>query len=86
MKLRIAALPSLLLITSALSLICPATKASAQATGMISIPFEFMANHQLVPAGSYKVDLLSDRFLALIDGKTGTTRTVLLVRPEEGRT
>jgi hypothetical protein len=84
MKLRIAALPSLVLIASALSLICPATKASAQATGTISIPFEFMANHQLVPAGSYKVDLLSDRFLALIDGKTGTTRTVLLVRPEEG--
>ena len=84
MKLRIAALPSLLLIVSGLSLICPATKASAQATGTFSIPFEFTANHQLVPAGSYKVDLLSDRFLALIDGKTGTTRTVLVVRPEEG--
>ena len=37
-----------------------------------------------MPAGFYKVDLLSDRYLALIDSKTGTTRTVLLVRPEQG--
>jgi len=84
MKLRIAAFPSLLLIASALSLICPATNASAQATGTIYIPFAFTANHQLVPAGFYKVDLLSDRYLALIDSKTGTARTVLLVRPEQG--
>ena len=84
MKLRIAAFPSLLLMASALSLICPATNVSAQATGTIYIPFAFTANHQLVPAGSYKVDLLSDRYLALIDSKTGTTRTVLLVRPEQG--
>ncbi len=85
MKLRIAAFPSLLLMASVVSLICPATNASAQATGTIYIPFAFTANHQLVPAGSYKVDLLSDRYLALIDSKTGTTRTVLLVRPEQGQ-
>jgi hypothetical protein len=84
MKLRIAAFPSLLLIASALSLICSATSASAQATGTIYIPFAFTANHQLVPSGFYKVDLLSDRYLALIDSKTGTARTVLLVRPEQG--
>lgn len=84
MKLRIATFPSLLLIASAVSLIFPATCASAQATGTIYIPFAFTANHQLVPSGFYKVDLLSDRYLALIDSKTGTTRTVLLVRPEQG--
>ena len=84
MKLRNATFPSLLLMVLAVSLICPATNASAQATGTIYIPFAFTANHQQVPAGSYKVDLLSDRYLALIDSKTGTTRTVLLVRPELG--
>ena len=84
MKLRIATFPSLLLMASVVSLICPATNVAAQATGTIYIPFAFTANHQLVPAGSYKVDLLSDRYLALIDSKTGTTRTVLLVRPEQG--
>ena len=84
MKLRIATFPSLLLIASAVSMIFPATCASAQATGTIYIPFAFTANHQLVPSGFYKVDLLSDRYLALIDSKTGTTRTVLLVRPEQG--
>lgn len=84
MKLRIAAFPSLLLMASVVGLICPARNASAQATGTIYIPFAFTANHQLVPSGSYKVDMLSDRYLALIDSKTGTTRTVLLVRPEQG--
>ncbi len=82
MKLRNAAFTHLLLIALAVSLV--STPASAQATGTIYIPFAFTANHQVVPAGFYKVDLLSDRYLALVDGKTGTTRTVLLVRPEEG--
>ena len=84
MKLRIATFPSLLLIALTVSTIFPATNASAQATGTIYIPFAFTANHQLVPSGFYKVDLLSDRYLALIDDKTGTTRTILMVRPEQG--
>jgi len=84
MKFRIAAFSSLLLIGLTVSTIFPATNASAQATGTIYIPFAFTANHQLVPSGFYKVDLLSDRYLALIDDKTGTTRTILMVRPEQG--
>jgi len=84
MKLRIATFPSLLLIALAVSTIFPATNASAQATGTIYIPFAFTANHQLVPSGFYKVDLLSDRYLALIDSKTGKTQTVLMVRPAQG--
>ena len=84
MKLQVAAFSSLLLIALAVSTIFPATNASAQATGPIYIPFAFTANHQLVPSGFYKVDLLSDRYLALIDSKTGTTRTILMVRPEQG--
>jgi hypothetical protein len=82
MKLRNAAFAHILLIALAVSV--ASTTASAQATGTIYIPFAFTANHQQVPAGVYKVDLLSDRYLALIDSKTGTTRTVLLVRPEQG--
>jgi hypothetical protein len=82
MKLRNAAFAHLILIAFAISL--ASTIASAQATGTIYIPFAFTANHQRVPSGFYKVDLLSDRYMALIDSKTGTTRTVLLVRPEQG--
>ena len=81
MKLR-NAFVHLFLIALALGMASKA--ASAQATGTIYIPFAFTANHQIVPSGFYKVDLLSDRYLALIDGKTGTTQTVLMVRPEQG--
>lgn len=56
--------------------------AVAQDVQKIYIPFAFTANHQLVPAGFYKVDLMSDRFLALVNEKTGKTEKVLMVRPE----
>ena len=82
MKLHRTALALLPLIALALSM--GSTTASAQATGTIYIPFAFTANHQLVPSGFYKIDLLSNRYLALIDSKTGATQTVLLVRPEQG--
>jgi hypothetical protein len=82
MKLRNAAIANLLLVAFAIGAI--STAASAQATGTIYIPFAFTANHQHVPSGFYKVDLLSDRYLALIDSKTGATQTVLMVRPSQG--
>lgn len=59
-----------------------AAAASAQSSGKIYIPFAFTANHQMVPAGSYKAELLSDRYLALINEKTGRTETILMVRPD----
>jgi hypothetical protein len=82
MILRNAAIAHALLIGLTVGMV--SVSASAQATGSIYIPFAFTANHQNVPAGFYKVDLLSDRYLALIDSKTGATQTVLLVRPEQG--
>jgi hypothetical protein len=82
MKLRNAALAHLLLIALVVSI--TSTTASAQAAGTIYIPFAFTANHQHVPSGFYKVDLLSDRYLALIDSKTGVTKTVLMVSPVQG--
>ena len=81
MKLR-NALVHLFLIALALGM--ASTAAPAQATGTVYIPFAFTANHQIVPSGFYKIDLLSDRFLALVDSKTGTTQTILMVRPAQG--
>jgi hypothetical protein len=60
------------------------TAASAQTGASVTIPFAFSADHQNVAAGSYKVQLLSDRYLSLRN--TGTNQTqVLMVRPESGR-
>jgi len=66
----------------AVVMLLTATTAVAQKGGKIYIPFAFTANHQLLPAGAYQVDLLSDRFLALVNEKTGKTERVLMVRPE----
>jgi len=81
MKLRNVFLANLLLSAMVLSLSCPV--ASAQDTGSVYIPFAFTANHQQVPSGVYKIYLLSDRYLALINSKTGATQTVLMVRPAQ---
>jgi len=70
---------SLALITG---LVCTAISASAQTTMSVTIPFGFSANHQSVPAGFYKVQLLSNsRFLSLRNIKTNKTQ-VVMVSPE----
>ena len=67
----------------AAGLLCSGAQASAQAFESVTIPFAFSANHHSVPAGSYKVQLLSDRFLSFHNIKTDKTQ-IMLVRPEEG--
>ena len=61
-----------------------AVAASAQISNPVYVPFAFKANHHLMPAGVYKVERLSDSFVALIDSKTGKTKGIVLVRPEAG--
>jgi len=82
---RSATLRNLILSLSlAAGLLCAVTAASAQTNLSVNIPFGFSADHQYVPAGSYKVQLLSDRFLSLRNIKTNETQ-VLMVRPESGQ-
>jgi hypothetical protein len=85
MTRRAANLTNLILSLSlATGLLCAGAEASAQASQSVTIPFAFSANHHSVPAGSYKVQLLSDRFLSFHNIKTDNTQ-IMLVRPEEGR-
>jgi len=82
---RIANLSNLILrLSLATGLLCAGANASAQTTASFHVPFAFSADNQSVAAGSYKVDLLSERFLSLRNVKTGNTQ-LLLVRPEEGQ-
>jgi hypothetical protein len=81
---RIANLSNLLFSFSlAAGLLCAGVSASAQSTATVHIPFAFSANHQNLAAGSYKVELLSDRYLSLRNIATNQTK-VLMVRPETG--
>ena len=61
-----------------------AVAASAQTTAPVYVPFSFLANHQVLPAGTYKVELLSDRFLAFVNNENGKTERIIMVRPEQG--
>lgn len=70
-------------LSLAAGLLCAGVNASAQTTASVNIPFAFSADNQTVQAGHYKVELLSDRYVALRNTETNQTR-VLMVRPEEG--
>ena len=85
MTSRIANLSNLILSLSlATGLLCAGATASAQTTASVTVPFAFSADNQNVAAGSYKVELLSDRYLSLRNIATNQTR-VLMVRPEAGQ-
>jgi len=85
MTSRISNLSNLILSVSlATGLLSADATASAQTTASVTIPFGFSADNQNMEAGSYKVELLSDRYLSLRNIATNKTQ-VLMVRPEVGQ-
>jgi hypothetical protein len=62
-----------------------ASRASAQKGALVTIPFAFEANHQVLPAGDYRVHVLTPRLISLIDRSTGTYKALLLVHPQQER-
>ncbi|MGA7107778.1 MAG: hypothetical protein WBY75_08565 [Terracidiphilus sp.] len=85
MTSRIANLSTLILSLSLTTgLLCAAATASAQSTASVTIPFAFSADSHYVPAGTYKVELLTDRYLSLRNVATDQTQ-VQMVRPEAGQ-
>ena len=74
----------LLLIGVIAGLVCAVVNASSRKSAFVKIPFVFSANHELVPAGTYKVQLVSDHILSLVDIRTGVQLNALLVHPEPG--
>lgn len=73
----------ILSLSLATGLLCAGASASAQTTASVTIPFAFSADNQYVDAGTYKVGLISDRFLSLRNTATNRTQ-VVMVRPEAG--
>jgi hypothetical protein len=85
MTRRAAILSNLLLsLPLAAGLLGSAIHASAQTSMDVNVPFAFSANHQYLPAGHYRVQLVSQCFLSIRNIKTAST-IVVMVRPEEGR-
>ena len=72
---------ALCLLTGLLSV---ASSAPAQNTATATIPFGFVAAHHYIPAGHYRVQLLSDHTMYLQNVQTEKTQ-MLLIRPEYGQ-
>jgi len=83
MKNRIAV--SLFGVALIAVLLGAASRASAQKGALVTVPFAFEANHQVLPAGEYKVHVLTPRMISIIDRSTGTYKALLLVHPQQER-
>ncbi len=56
--------------------------AAAQAQSVtVSIPFDFSANNQNVPAGTYRISLQAPRNLSFVDTQSNKKQYLMLVQP-----
>jgi hypothetical protein len=56
------------------------TAAQAQSV-TVRIPFNFSANDQKVPAGTYRISLQAPRYLSFVDANSTNKQYVMLVQP-----
>jgi hypothetical protein len=47
----------------------------------VNIPFDFSANNQNVPAGTYRISLQTPRYLSFVDTQSTKTQYLMLVQP-----
>ena len=55
--------------------------AAAQAQLTVTIPFDFSANDQNVPAGKYRISLQAPRYLSFVDTQSTKKQYLMLVQP-----
>ena len=56
--------------------------AAAQAQSVtVSIPFDFSANNQYVPAGTYRISPLAPRYLSFVNTQSAKNQYLMLVQP-----
>jgi hypothetical protein len=77
MKRRFALL-SVLITILGMILIVPAASSQDANAGTVNVPFSFVANHQVLPAGCYHAKLLSNAILTLANCQTGRTVGVMV--------
>ena len=47
----------------------------------VNVPFDFSANDQKVPAGTYRISLQAPRYLSFVDTQSTKTQYLMLVQP-----
>jgi hypothetical protein len=56
--------------------------AAAQAQSVtVNVPFDFSANDQKVPAGTYRISLQAPRYLSFVDTQSTKKQYLMLVQP-----
>lgn len=79
--------PSALVFASVLTVFAPAPSAIAQAQAhiVVNIPFDFRSGSQMMPAGKYDIQTLSDHLLVMRE-KDGSKSQALLAIAAQTRT
>lgn len=83
MTRSLSTMKNMILIATFTLLSLTSVDASAQNKATVNVPFAFVANHQMVPAGRYQI-VSSEMSLTLIDANTGKAQGRFLVRHETG--
>lgn len=78
MERRFTLLSSALLAAISMMMMFPCASAQNLDAARANIPFAFAANHQVLAAGCYKVELQSNTILELINCETGKTVGVMV--------
>jgi len=77
---RYSILPCAALTLSVGAAVSGPTAAQAQST-TVRIPFDFSANDQKVPAGTYRISLQAPRYLSFVDTQSTRKQYLMLVQP-----
>jgi hypothetical protein len=78
---RISSILTCAALTLSLCAALPGPAAAQDQSVTVSIPFDFSANDQKVPAGIYRISLQAPRYLSFVDTQSTRKQYLMLVQP-----
>jgi hypothetical protein len=78
---RISSILTCAALTLSLSAALPGPAAAQAQSVTVNIPFDFSANDQNVPAGTYRISLQAPRYLSFVDTQSTKKQYLMLVQP-----
>jgi hypothetical protein len=78
---RISSILTCAALTLSLGAALSGAAAAQDQSVTVSIPFDFSANDQKVPAGTYRISLQEPRYLSFVDTRSTKKQYLMLVEP-----
>jgi hypothetical protein len=78
---RISSILTCAALTLSLGAVLSGPAATQAQSVTVSIPFDFSANDQKVPAGTYRISLQAPRYLSFVDTRSTKKQYLMLVQP-----